>query len=216
MESIFSLLAKAFLIFSQGIVITPLLIAGFVTQGGFLINKSSSGGLQIWGNACLLVLFTMIFNVLLKSLFLVPLDPALRIKGFAFPSGHMQTSVALYGWLFLAYPNQVLRKALLFILAGIGYGLIHQGYHTLADVAGAVVFGIGTLYAFSKTAQFPSLQKNPARFGLYVVPLAALMMGGIYARTGVSPHIETTFMGLVGFSLLWWGRIRIPLSDKET
>jgi hypothetical protein len=215
MESVVHLLAEGLLIFSQGLVMAPLLLVGFVTQGGFFIKKSSSEGFVIWGNACLLVLFTMIFNVLLKSLFLVPLAPALKIKGFAFPSGHMQTSVALYGWLFLAYPNQILHKALLLILAGIGYGLIHQGYHTLADVGGAVAFGIITLYAFSKIAQFPSLQKNQAHLGLYLIPIAGLMMGGIYVRTGIPPHIEITFIGLVGFSLLWRGRMHMCRPEEK-
>jgi len=55
------------------------------------------------------------------------------------------------------------RKFLLFIIAGIGYGLIQQGYHTLGDVVGAVAFGVATLVAFVRVL-FPSIQKNASRF----------------------------------------------------
>jgi membrane-associated phospholipid phosphatase len=205
MEDIFSLLAKSLLHFSHGIIIASLLIVGFLTRGGFFINPPSSKGFATYGNAVLLVLFTMIFSALLKSLFLVPLNPALRLKGYAFPSGHMQVSVVFYGALFLAYSNPIFRKFLLFIIVGIGYGLIQQGYHNLWDVAGAVAFGVLTLVAFAKVTTLPSIQKNPTRLSLYLLPLAALMVAGRAFRTGLSPHAVITFLGLIGFSLLWCG-----------
>lgn len=205
MESVLSLLAKGFLTFSHGIVIAPLLLVGFLTRGGFFLRTPTREGSVVWGNACLLVLLSMVLNVLLKSIFLIPLAPELGIKGFAFPSGHMQVSVVLYGALLRAYPRPLLRGILLIILAGIGFGLIHQGYHTLTDVGGAIVFGIFTLYGFSKAALLSRVQKNPALLGLYLIPLTALMMGGIELRTGIPPHIAKTFMGLAGFSFFWLG-----------
>jgi len=141
MEAVFSLLAKGFLLFSNGIVLAPLLLVGFITRGGFFINSPSFKGSVIWGNSILLVLLTMIFNALLKSLFLVPLNPSLGGEGYAFPSGHMQVAVVFYGTMFQAYSNLIFRKILLLIIAGIGYGLIQQGYHNIWDVLGAVVFG---------------------------------------------------------------------------
>ncbi|WP_155114726.1 phosphatase PAP2 family protein [Rickettsia rickettsii] len=37
---------------------------------------------------------------MLKYIFEITLNPALNIKGFAFPSGHMSSGVVFYGWLF--------------------------------------------------------------------------------------------------------------------
>jgi membrane-associated phospholipid phosphatase len=200
----FSLLAKGFLTFSHATIMVPLLITGLLTGGGFFIKAPSSQRRMLWGNICLLVLFTMIYNLFLKSLFLVPLNPALGIKGFAFPSGHMHVSAVLYGALFLAYPYLFLRIIFLIILAGIGYGLVYEGYHTFIDVAGAVGFALITLYLFIKGTRTPFIQKNPAWFGFCLVLLAGVMMVGIALRTALSFHSKATFMGLVTFSILWW------------
>lgn len=159
MEPVLSLLAKGFLTFSHAAIMGTLLMGGLLTGGGFFLKSPSRQGSVFWGHTCLLVLFTLIFNVFLKSLFLVPLNPALGIKGFAFPSGHMQVSTVLYGMLFQAYPHPLLRKILLIILSGIGYGLVQQGYHTLTDVVGAIAFAILTLYAFLKLTGLPFIQK---------------------------------------------------------
>lgn len=210
-----SLLAKGFLLFSDAIIISPLLIIGFATRGGFFIKSPSKEGVVIWGNASFLVLFTMIFNVFLKSLFLIPLDPGLGIKGFAFPSGHMQVAFVLYGWLFLSYSHRILRGILIFILMGIGYGLIQQGYHNHADVFGAATFGVAVLYVFHKSATTLSIRANPSRLGLYLIPLAGILGIGIYFRIGLPPHIVKTYLGLIGFSLLWWTVEQIYRQKKK-
>jgi membrane-associated phospholipid phosphatase len=202
MIEISSLLAKGFLVFSDAIIISPLLIIGFITRGGFFVRSQAREGSVIWGNASLLVLFTMIFNVFLKSLFLVPLNPALGIKGYAFPSGHMQVAVVFYGWLAMAYANRILQGIVVIILTGIGYGLVQQGYHNLLDVLGAVGFGMATLYIFVKATPYIS-QENPLLLSYYVISIGTLLVGGIVVRIGASPHVLRTFAGLVAFSLVW-------------
>jgi len=106
-----SLLAKGFLTFSHPIVIVPLLLIGLV--GEVVLGQKSPCE---WRLACLLVLFSMILNVFLKSLFLVPLNPALGKEGFAFPSGHMQVSVVLYGYLLRVYVRHWIRGLLILSL----------------------------------------------------------------------------------------------------
>jgi hypothetical protein len=214
MEASLSLLAKGFLLFSNVIILAPFLAVGFFTRGGFFITPPTSKGAAIWGNAILLVLFTMIFSAFLKSLFLVPLNPALGIKGYAFPSGHMQAAVVFWGFLFQTYSTPIFRKFLLFIMAGIGYALIQQGYHNFWDVGGAVGFGGATLIAFSKTVTLPSIQKKPSQLGLYLIPIAGIMVSGRALRLGVSPHIIITFLGLIGFSFLWIGLSYFSWSKK--
>jgi undecaprenyl-diphosphatase len=169
-------LAKGFLTFSHPTIIVPFLVMGFFLEKNGLIKNSEQGSL-VWINACLLIVFTMVFNVFLKSLFLVPLNPSIGKEGFAFPSGHMQVSAAFYGWLFWAYPYRSVRSLILLILTGMGYGLIQQGYHALEDVVAAAVVGILTVYGFVKATRLPLIQKNPSRFGLCLIPVAGLMMG---------------------------------------
>ncbi len=159
MDSALSLLAKAFLAFSHPILIVPFLVVGFLLEKNGLI-KNIKRGPMVWAKACLLILFTMIFNPFLKSLFLMPLNPSIGKEGFAFPSGHMQVSVVFYGWVFWIYANRSIRGLILLILAGVGWGLIQQGYHTLEDVVTAAVVGSLTVYGFVKVSQLPLIQKN--------------------------------------------------------
>ena len=89
--------------------------------------------------------------------FQVPLSPALHKVGFAFPSGHMQLATVLYGWLGLHIQNRSLQSLILVLLTGIGFGLVHFGYHTWFDVWGAVFFA-GLILSFY---QILSYQKTP-------------------------------------------------------
>ena len=196
-------IAKGFLTFSHPTLIVPFLVIGFLLEKNGIIKNSEQGSI-VWANACLLILFTMIFNAFLKSLFLVPLNPSIGKEGFAFPSGHMQVSVAFYGWVFWIYANRSIRGLILLILTGVGWGLIHQGYHTLEDVVAAAVVGVLTVYGFVKVSQFPLIQKNPARFSLCFIPVAGLMMGIIHYRIGIPPHIQITFTGFSGIAVGWF------------
>lgn len=189
-------LAKGFLTFSHPTLIVPFLIIGFLLDKNGAI-KNAQQNTTIWEYACLLILFAMIFNTLLKSLFLVPLNPAIGKEGFAFPSGHMHVSVVFYGWVFLAYTQKGVRGLILLILTGIGYGLIQQGYHDFNDVGAAAAVGLLTLYGFAKITQHPMIQKNPLRVWLSLIPVAGLMLGIIHCRIGIPPHIQITFMGLL-------------------
>jgi membrane-associated phospholipid phosphatase len=174
-------------------VIAPLIVLGLMFQ-----RRS------IWGNAAFILLFTIVFSALLKTIFRVPLNPALGIEGFSFPSGHMQAAVAFYGWLFLSYPQRLIRGALLVILGGIGWALIHKGYHVFLDVAGAVAFGSLTIYAFRKITPLPFFQRNPARLGFCLLPLIGVMMAILSYRTGIPKHTWKVPCILSGFSLSWF------------
>jgi membrane-associated phospholipid phosphatase len=208
------LLAKGFLTFGHPTLIIPFLIIGFLLEKNAII-KNSELSFIVWVNACLLILFTMIFNTLLKSLFLVPLHPAIGKEGFAFPSGHMQVSVAFYGWVFWIYANRSIRVLILLILAGVGWGLIQQGYHTLEDVVAAAVVGSLTVYGFVKVSQLPLIQKKPERLSLCLIPVVGLMMGIIHYRIGIPPHIQITFTGLSGIAVGWFSYSRCVMKTNS-
>jgi len=195
-------IAKGFLAFSHSTLIVPLLVLGFLLEKKGMIKNPRQNSV-IWEYACLLILFSMIFNTFLKSLFLVPLNPAIGKEGFAFPSGHMQVSAAFYGWVFWAYPYRSIRGFILLVLTGIGYGLVQQGYHTVEDVIAAAAMGILTVYGMVKVTRLSFLRDNPAWLGPCLILAVGLMIGVIHYRIGISPHIIMVFMGFVGITVTW-------------
>ena len=144
-------LADFFLFFNHETTLIPLIVVGFI------VFKRS-----VFGQAFYLLLFTMIFNSLLKSIFQIPLSASLGKEGFAFPSGHMQVSCVFYGWLMMAFPSLSLRILLCFLLTGIGWALVHFGYHNWLDVLGALGFGFLTLTGYKIVSHyFVFLKKKP-------------------------------------------------------
>lgn len=187
------LVAKFFLAFSNEVVIIPLLIFGFLTQR----KKENT-----WIIAVYILLFTMIFNALLKSIFMVHRNPNLHGDGLAFPSGHMNASVVFYGWLALAYEDWILRGLIVLLLIGIGFGLVQQGYHHVPDILGALAFGGLTLYAFKKLSMQSCFQIDMSFFGAILILMSLGMMVILHFHTGILPHVLTTFGVLCLFTMV--------------
>jgi undecaprenyl-diphosphatase len=63
----------------------------------------------------------------------------------------MQVACVFYGWFLLTNLRSWLRFTLIFLMVGIGFGLIYNRYHNIYDVSGAVFFAFTTigLYRFS-------------------------------------------------------------------
>jgi undecaprenyl-diphosphatase len=106
-------------------------------------------GSLFWGRsiffqtACLLAL-DIILNVALKGTFKIPLSPTLHKAGYALPSGHMQMATVFYIWWAFFIPGWTYRAIALFILIGVGAGLIHYNYHDGYDVVSG--FFVGALF----------------------------------------------------------------------
>ena len=125
-----NLLTTFFLSFSHWVVILPLMVLGYC-----LISK------RIFCHALCLLVLSILLNIILKNIFQIPLSPALGKEGFAFPSGHMQVATVLYGWLAFNIKNIWVRLSIVIILLGVGFSLVHAGYHNYYDVFGGVFFG---------------------------------------------------------------------------
>ena len=123
--------AHVFLTFSHDTIIVPLILFGYIW-----------GRRDIFYDAICLLLFSMIFNAALKVTFQVPLSPFLEKDGFAFPSGHMQSSFILYGWLALKIQNNWIRLLIALLLFGIGISLVSCGYHSYCDIFGSIFFAL--------------------------------------------------------------------------
>jgi len=188
-------LAKFFLAFSNDILLVPLIIIGFL-----YVNH------RTYGQALILLLFSMVFNKVLKEYFAIPLNSNLNIKGFAFPSGHMQSAIVFYGLIYLSTHNIRIRGLILIILLGISFGLNHFGYHNSFDILGGVGFGILLLAIFHKLIKTEILQKKPYLLGFIILPLAAALIfySSYYNNIPTPVHIWMAFYILIGFTMSWF------------
>ncbi len=124
------LVTTFFLSFSHWVVILPFIVLGYC-----LISR------RVFSHAVCLLALSILLNIVLKNIFQIPLSPTLGKEGFAFPSGHMQAATVLYGWLALNIKNAWVRLSIVIILLGVGFSLVHAGYHNHYDVLGGVFFG---------------------------------------------------------------------------
>ncbi len=157
---IISHVAEFFLSFSHSFIIAPLLIIGLIW-----LDRT------IFLQVICLVLLSMILNIALKETFQIPLAAWLHKPGFAFPSGHMQTTAVLYGWLAYQYRNVFIRIATLILLTGIGMSLVYFGYHNYFDVLGAIFFASILLFFYAQI-----LKRYPAELPFLIIITGTLLM----------------------------------------
>ena len=177
-------IAKFLLNFSHEIIIIPLVIFGYIW-----LNK------KVFFNAICLILISMLLNFALKITFQVPLATAIGKEGFAFPSGHMQSSATLYGWLIIKY-NNLTRILLTMLLIGIGFSLVYSGFHNYFDILGAILFAslLICLYIIITTKK----EKWTTSFLLLFSTFLMLYINSIY---NITDHIWMTYYGLIGLIL---------------
>jgi undecaprenyl-diphosphatase len=152
-----------------------------------------------------LLLFSITLNVALKGTFQIPLARELGIPGYAFPSGHMQIATIFYASL-IFYGNARLLKndpeslllplniTLVLLLSGIGWSLIHCGYHTVFDVAGAAITALLLIIGYRFL-----LNHCPNYSAWILLCLATLVT--LYSCTRypeLPQHAKLAFYGLIG------------------
>lgn len=181
-----NLLAQTVLEFTHEPVIVPLLVIGYIGIGR-----------HIFSHAICLLFLSMIFNAALKATFQIPLNPLLG-KGFAFPSGHMQTAVVLYGYLYTALnKSNALRFGIVCLLLMIGTSLIYCGYHNIFDIVGAVFFGALLLSGY----QYVQKLVNQQMLGLLSWAFATLCLMYLYSVHVIPSHLEMAYYALIGFTM---------------
>lgn len=174
-------IVRVLLEFSHEVVIIPVIIIGFIWLSR-----------NIFYHATCLVLLTMLLSFVLKILF-----EKTSSYGFAFPSGHMQASTVLYGWLAYNFKNYLFRGVIALLLAGIGFSLVYSGYHDYYDVLGGVFFAVITLCGYSFL-----LQKLRHNILYLILGSASLLMLYIYSIADqIAPHLWMAYYALIGFSM---------------
>lgn len=141
-------------------------------------------------------------NILLKYTFEIPLNPALNIKGFAFPSGHMSSGVVFYGWFFANIRYSLLRIIIVVILTGMGFSLIYKGYHYPVDIIASITIGIMVIAVIYSVTKEEIIQKYPYMFGVFLwlltVPMVAYLK---IIDVNCLAWVWTVFWGLLGFTI---------------
>ncbi len=183
MADYFDFFAKMILGFSHGTIIVPLLIIGYIW-----INE------EIFFHSICLILLSMISNSAFKVTFQVPLNPHIGKEGFAFPSGHMQTAVALYGFLYTFTRNKALKNSLIVLLIMIGASLIYFGYHNLADILGAVFFALILIYCYK---YLTIIMRVPHLF-LAITTFASVCLLYIKLIQTIPPHLWMSYYSIFG------------------
>lgn len=120
----------------------------------------------IFLRATFVLLFTMIYNAYLKSVFQMPLPPPM--EGWAFPSGHMHSAFVFWGWIALELHKIWVYEVVAFILMWVAYGLIQQWYHYPIDVLAAVGFGTLSLTVYAFINRIAFFKNHLERVGLFM------------------------------------------------
>jgi len=183
------LIAKTGLLFSQPIVLASIVLVGF-------LNRNEA----VFGRTLLILLFTMIYNVYLKSIWQMPLPAPL--EGWAFPSGHMHSAMVFWGALALEYKGFWPKGLVLLILCMSGFGLVFSGYHYPIDILGAVAFGSVTLTIHHFLQQQTVLKEQPYRLGTLLIPLATVLILLTPAEAR-KLHLWQAYGAMIGFTLGW-------------
>jgi undecaprenyl-diphosphatase len=135
----------------------------------------------------------MLVNFSLKVTFQVPLLPTAGKVGFAFPSGHMQSSVVLYGWLITKTKNIFYQVLIVGLLISIGFSLVHKGYHDYADVLAGIFFGVILIRGFMHLTNH-----NDKIITWILCSISTLLMFYIAKIYTIESHVWMAYYGLIG------------------
>jgi undecaprenyl-diphosphatase len=122
---------QLFLNLSYETFIIPALILGYIWV-------SSS----VFYHAACILLLSILINYILKNIFKIPLTFMPGKNNYSFPSGHMQSASAFYGYLFYKFSHQLVRILCFAVLAGIAWAMIARGYHNYYDIFAGILCSI--------------------------------------------------------------------------
>ncbi len=179
-------IAKFGLSFCHTPIVASLIIIG-------LISKKR----EIFARAAYLLLFTMIYNAYLKSIWQAPLPPPM--EGWAFPSGHMHSAMVFWGWLAIEFRKVWFYEIVFFILTLVGYGLIQQGYHYPVDVLASVGFGSLSLTLYALINRLKFFKGHLERLGGLMVLLSGIIIL-LMIPEARKPHVIKAFCILTLFT----------------
>jgi undecaprenyl-diphosphatase len=175
-------IAKFFLSFSQEIIIIPAAVLGYIWFDR-----------KIFFSAICLMLLSMLLNFDLKATFQIPLATG---KGFAFPSGHMQSSTVFYGWLITKIQEPIFQTLSVVVLIGIGLSLVYFGYHNFFDLAGGIFCAVLLILFYNLI----STQKERFR-QIIIFSFSTILLFYAAIIYQVADHLWLAYYCLIGITL---------------
>lgn len=183
----FDEIARFFLLFSQDTFIIPIIIWGYIWRSR-----------KTFFHALCLVFLSMIVNAALKVTFQIPLpDWMNKPTVFAFPSGHTQTCVVFYGWLYKTLQHKVRHIFPLCVLGSV-WGIMYFGYHNIIDVIGALVVGLVLLQSYHY------IWRHKTERYVYVVAFIISTICMVYTHIvySIYPHLWASYIALIGLTII--------------
>lgn len=144
----------------------------------------------------LLLCTSMLLNCVLKLGFKVPLKAHLG-EGYAFPSGHMQSSMVVHTWLLFHTKHQFFVFIFLFLILSLGFSLNYCNYHTHGEIFAGMM--VGLLWVI---LCWLLMRKNPS--GWIFLVIGALFLGIILLQSPnkkILSHGITVFFTMAGWLL---------------
>ncbi len=161
-DAFFEILTK----FSHPPVLGLIFVIGFV-----FINRKA------FGVTIFLTIFTMALNAYLKSIWQVPLNPELKVEGWAFPSGHTQSSCVFWFFLSLMLKKNWVILLIPILLFGITAGIVHFGYHEWHEILAAIGFaGLEVIFFYYLLKLFDYYKINYYTLGFALTPIVIFII----------------------------------------
>ncbi|AIF81451.1 hypothetical protein I862_04455 [endosymbiont of Acanthamoeba sp. UWC8] len=175
-------------------VIALVSIIGFV-----LFNRKA------FGSALFITIFTMALNAYLKSVWQVPLNPELNKEGWAFPSGHTQSSCVFWFFLSLMLEKRRMIICAPVVLLGVVSGIVHFGYHEWYEILSAIGFaGLEIIFFYYLLKVWDYYQIGFYYLGFFLIVVILLFLSFL-----LTPNKQGYFWlwnglgGMLGISIGW-------------
>lgn len=183
MTTVINTLAQFFGLLGHGYFFPALMVLG-------LFTKHRKDILRLVPLICI----TLFLNYALKQYFQKPLPAWMNTSNYAFPSGHMQSAAVFWGWVYLHTKQwRLAQRVLPIILLGIGWQMIHRGFHDIVDVAGGAVVGAALLAGYFYALNHSVLGKHLSK----AYATAVLFALGVYAFV---PGVDTALLVVLGIT----------------
>lgn len=163
---------------------------------GFVLYDS-----KVFGRAGCLLLFTVIYNSWLKSLWQIPLPP--HLDGWAFPSGHMHAACVFWGALAIELNKRIFYWIYPAIISIVGYGLFYNGYHDLIDILGALGFACLSLIIYKIIINTKLIDSKPFLLGITLSAIGLILIALLPEKVKYKNYIWQTHGALIGLSMGW-------------
>lgn len=185
MELIISSVFSFFLLFTRDYIIFLLSIFGIIFVDRRLFLRTT-----------ILILFGLILNIYLKSLFQVPLKPHLGNDWWAFPSGHTQFAATFYGYLAYSYQDKLIKILCFGITVLVACALVYFNFHDWIDVIAA--FGVAALLIimFDKISKFDLFVNRLYLLSACLLALSCFLLTFISKKGASLPLILGSHIGL--------------------